>query len=327
MGLAPRMPNTRAPFISKNCSCCGQDHAAAHFVRSKSVLAADGFADVCNDCIGRILSENNFDWSVVNQICAALNIPFIPKEWQRFFEENPDDAFQRYAAVFFKEEYGHLDWGMYFEEFKKLEKMGLIQQELPLIQEERLGKMRDKWGSNYSEEELFYLDSLYSGMLQSQNINGALQVDQAEKLCKISLEIDSRIREGADFDKMLASYDKLVKIAEFTPKNAKNASDFDSTGELFKWLEKRGWKNKFYDNVTRDVVDETLKNFQAYNQRLYINETGIGEEITRRIEALKVAAEHENLYDTDKTYDLDAFENEAFNQLYKDEDFEVNLDE
>jgi hypothetical protein len=81
----------------------------------------------------------------------------------------------------------------------------------------------------------------------------------------ISLELESRIRAGADFDKLLSSYDKLVKVAEFTPKNAKNANDFDSVGELIKWLEKRGWKNKFYDGVTRDVIDETIKNIQNYN--------------------------------------------------------------
>jgi len=76
----------------------------------------------------------------------------------------------------------------------------------------------------------------------------------------ISLELESRIRAGVDFDKLLSSYDKLVKVAEFTPKNVKNANDFDSVGELIKWLEKRGWKNKFYDGVTRDVIDETIKN-------------------------------------------------------------------
>jgi hypothetical protein len=58
----------------------------------------------------------------------------------------------------------------------------------------------------------------------------------------------------------LTSYDKLVKTAEFTPKNVKNINDFDSVGELIKWLEKKGWHNTFYDNVTRDVVDETMKN-------------------------------------------------------------------
>jgi hypothetical protein len=93
----------------------------------------------------------------------------------------------------------------------------------------------------------------------------------------MSYEIDNRIREGTDFDKLLASYDKLVKAAEFTPKNVKNINDFDSVGELIKWLEKRGWKNKFFDGVTRDIVDETIKNFQNFNQRLYTNESGIGE--------------------------------------------------
>mgnify|MGYP003505934165 FL=1 len=81
----------------------------------------------------------------------------------------------------------------------------------------------------------------------------------------MSYEIDCRIREGADFDKILASYDKLVKTAEFTPKNVKNINDFDSVGELIKWLEKRGWKNTFYDDVSRDIVDETMQNFQAFN--------------------------------------------------------------
>ena len=91
---------------------------------------------------------------------------------------------------------------------------------------------------------------IYNGILLTQNINGALQTDQALKLCKISFEIDSRIRGGQDIDKLLSSYDKLVKIAEFTPKNAKNANDFDSMGELIKWLEKKGFKNKFYENRT-----------------------------------------------------------------------------
>ena len=69
-----------------------------------------------------------------------------------------------------------------------------------------------------------------------------------------------RIQGGAtDIDKLIGSYEKLVKIAEFTPKNTKNAGDFDSVGELVKWLEKGGWKNKFYDGATRDVVDETMK--------------------------------------------------------------------
>ena len=171
------------------------------------------------------------------------------------------------------------------------------------------------------------MENLYSGLMTTQNVNGALQVDQAIKICKMSYEIDNRIREGADFDKLLASYDKLVKAAEFTPKNVKNINDFDSVGELIKWLEKRGWRNTFYDGVTRDIVDETIKNFQNFNQRLYTNESGIGEQITERINALKSAKaiEEESYYGTNRSYDLDEFDDEGYSQLVKDEEFDVGI--
>ena len=169
--------------------------------------------------------------------------------------------------------------------------------------------------------------SLANSFSKRENIDVHI-INSGIKNGKERFELDSRIREGTDFDKMLASYEKLVKAAEFTPKNVKNAGDFDSIGELVKWLEKRGFRNTFYDDVTRDIVDETIKNIQNYNQRLYTNESGIGEEITRRIEALKNAQELENYYGvSDQEYDLDNYDNEGYTELMKDEEeFIVELE-
>ena len=148
----------------------------------------------------------------------------------------------------------------------------------------------------------------------------------------MSYEIDRRIEEGIDFDKLLASYDKLVKAAEFTPKNVKNINDFDTFGEAAKWMEKNGWRNRFYDNVTRDIVDETIKNFQSFVQRLYVNESNIGDEVTRRMESLKRTAELENndgnYYGTGNEHDLDQFEREGYEVTFEgeDDDFSVDLE-
>lgn len=324
--MKPNIPKQRKPFILKTCSRCNGSFGPDAFSETKSFFYKDGYLPICNSCIEEYLVKNNFDWEAVDKVCQYADIPFVPSEFERLHEMNGDKVFPVYAKVFLSSDYNGLDWGVYFRKFKELKEAGLIDDELPVIKEKKLSQLKEKWGANYDEEELHYLEGLYDGMLQTQNVNGALQDDQAKKLCKISLEIDSRIREGSDFDKILSSYDKLVKVAEFTPKNVKNATDFDSVGEVFRWLEKRGWVNKFYDGVTQDVVDETMKNIMNFNQRLYVNESGITEEIERRLSALKNAQELENYYNTDKEYDLDEYDNAGYDELMKNEDFQVELD-
>ena len=78
--------------------------------------------------------------------------------------------------------------------------------------------MRRKWGKHYEKEDLEYLENLHLGILQSQNVVGVLNEDQALKLCKISLIIEAKIRGGVDFSKDLKSYDELSKLANLTPK-------------------------------------------------------------------------------------------------------------
>ena len=326
MGMQPKIQKAPAPFIVKKCNICGGSYGPESFIKTRSLFYPDGYLPVCADCVEKMLTEQDFNWELVDKLCQYADIPFVPAEFERLHEMNGNKVFSVYAEVFLSSEYDGLGWKEYYNEFLKLKEAGVIEDELPILKEERRKKLKEKWGSNYDDEELQYLENLLDGLLQTQNISGALQFDQALKICKISLNLDSKIREGADFDKLMGSYDKLVKTAEFTPKNVKNASDFESTGELIKWLEKIGFKSKYYDNVTKDIVDETIKNIQAYNQRLYTNESGIGDEITRRIEALKSAKDLENYYNIGQEFDIDEFENEGYEELMKDNDFVADLD-
>jgi len=74
-----------------------------------------------------------------------------------------------------------------------------------------------------------------------------------------------------------------------------------------------------------------MKNIESWNQRLYINETGIGEDISRRLEALKTINENEqDLYDLGGDFDLDKHEVDGYNELLFDdeaEDFIAEFDE
>ena len=328
MGLQPNIARRRS-FAIKTCNRCGGTFAPSNFAMTKSIFYPDGSLPICNDCVELYLVDVDFDWGEVNKLCQYADIPFVPKEWERMRELNGTKAFPKYAEVFAQTEYEDLGWSDYFEAFKKLRDSGELEDELPGIADKKRRLLQERWGANYDDEALRYLENLYNGLLTTQNVNGKLQIDQAEKICKISYEIDCRIRAAQDFDKLLSSYDKLIKAADFTPKNVKNINDFDSVGELIKWLEKKGWKNSFYDDVPRDIVDETMKNFQAFNQRLYTNESGIGEQITERLNNLKNVAliEQESYYGTDAEYDLDNYENDGYGALVLEEEFDAGLPE
>ena len=327
MGMQPKISSGR--FLIKTCTHCGGSFGAENFSPAKSFFFPDKLFPICNSCIKQYLINNDFSWDSVDQLCRYGDIPFIPSEFERLHDMNGEDVFPVYATVFKDSQFENLGWSDYFKQFKVLKEQGVIEDALPELYEEKYEKLRRKWGSNYDDEALNYLEDLYKGLLNTQNVNGSLQQDQAFKICKISYEIDNRIRAGAEFDKLLSSYDKLVKVAEFTPKNVKNINDFDTVGELLKWLEKGGWKNKYFDGVTRDIVDETIQNIQSYNQRLYINESSIGEEISRTLDALRATEVQENnYYGINNDHDLDSYEQEGYDELIlgdEVEDFKVTL--
>ena len=328
MGLSPNIQRKKK-FMLKDCAHCAGSFGQEAFAPTRSIFYPEGVIPICNSCIDQLINEQGGDWQFVDKLCQMADIPFVPKEWEKIVEMNPVGAFYVYSQVFLSSEYDGIGWSDYYEAFRRLRDANRIEDELPGLSDDKRARLKKMWGANYDDEALEYLDNLYQGLLSTQNINGKLQMDQAQKICKMSYEIDRRIEEGTDFDKLLASYDKLVKAAEFTPKNVKNINDFDTFGEAAKWMEKNGWRNRFYDNVTRDIVDETIKNFQSFVQRLYVNESNIGDEVTRRMEALKNVAALEkgdSYYGTDAEHDLDSFERDGYEVVFDGEDDDFNVD-
>lgn len=311
-------------LLMKECARCKGNYDIGNFVETKSTFFPDGYLTICNICIEKELQlaiKTNNEWNFVNCWCQWANIPFLPAEWTKIYSLNGEKTFVVYARMFSARGYETIDWGKYNAQYLELRKQDKLEEIIPDLLEEKRKKDKEKWGQNYSDEDIVYLENLYVGIMNTQNVAAALQLDQAQKLCKISLLIEEKIRAGQEFDKILGSYDKIVKIADFTPKSSKNANDFDSIGEIFAFLEKRGWVNKYYDGASKDIVDETMKNVQAYIRRLYVNESGIGEEIERKMEALKNAEALENSY---LENELDNYEKGGQENFGSQEVFEVD---
>lgn len=281
-------------MASKICTKCKDEKTTAHFIAVNSLLHS-GSLPICRECLAKMISSapEKERWNVIDKICQWADVPFLPGEWEKLYQANGKDTLGVYIAIFRTEQYKTLDWMTYNNVYLQLLEEGRVEDAIPELREKRLQDWRRKWGMGYDEEQLEYLENLHLGLINSQNVVGALNEDQALKLCKISLIIEEKIRGGVDFTKDLKAYDELAKLSNLTPKNVKDANEFDSFGEVYAYLEKAGWQNKYYDGAVRDEVDNTEKNIKNWIRYLYVNETGIAEEIEQRINNLKVAAELE----------------------------------
>lgn len=310
----------------KKCMKCGEEKTPANFIGVNSPLH-NGSLPICRQCLAKMIQDAPWDenWNFVDKLCQWADVPFVPEQWAKIYEGNSKDAFGMYVSIFRNKPYDTLDWQMYNNVYLQIQEEDRVEDALPEMKEYQMEKRRQKWGHNYDDEELEYLENLHQGLLNSQNIVGALNEDQALKLCKISLIIEQKIRAGTDFSKDLKAYDDLSKLANITPKAVKDANEFNSVGEIFAWLEKKGWVNKYYDGAVRDEVDFTIKDIKYWLRYLYVQETGISEEIEQRIQNLKDAAVLSNSTFDEKEF-RDYMENSGnFDGFDEEEEFEVTI--
>ncbi len=289
----------------------------AHFINSNSIIHK-GLLPICRECIAADIEQapKEEQWNLTDKYCQWADVPFIPETWSKMYEANGAEAFGVYVAMFRDKPYNTLNWKQYNDVYLRIKDENRVEDALPLVKEEKERKMRQKWGPNYTTEELEYLENLHSGLLKTQNVVGALQEDQAIKLCKLSLMIEVKIRAGEDITREIKAYDDLSKLANFTSKVIRDGNEFSSVGEIYAFLEKSDWINRYYDDAVRDEVDYSIKDMKLWTQYLYTNETGIAEEIDRRISQLELAAKL-----TGDNFDKDEFKDYAKKQE------KVNLEE
>ena len=277
-------------MATKNCLLCKEDKSLVNYIGIRSQLL-NGTMPICRKCIANLLANKSESerWNMGNKLCQLADIPFIPEEFEKMYQAHGTDAFGSYCYIFRDKKYETLDWKSYNDAYLQLQEENRIEDGLPELKAAKLRKLQSRWGLEYDEEQLQYLENLYQGIVNTTGIVGALNEDQVLKLCKVSLIIEDKIRAGTEFDKDLKAYNDLCKQAGISTQTIKEGSEFNSTGEVWAYLEKKGYKVKYYDGAVRDEVDKTMKDIQYWTRYLYINETGIADEINERIENLKVA--------------------------------------
>lgn len=239
---------------------------------------------VCSDCLNKQLKYDNLQNA--NFFCKTFNLPFKPDVWMRIATKAKKDTFKHYYTVIKDEtpdQFYHATanddlWSKVDEEWQKIKDFNAVIDKLKTIKEGFLQRMQIKWGPNYSFEEYIKLEDLSTNTIRRGGMTDPLQIDAVKKIAAISVMMDQQLAAGevkaaGEYAKMHA---QLVKSAGL--EDVLNGTDEDVIGtisEMCDTLEKNGFQFKFYDGVSRDIVDKTIQDQQEWVRNFVLQSTGI----------------------------------------------------
>lgn len=322
-------PLKATKIVGKNCRKCGEYHKQDMYLASTSWFFPDGYIDICNNCLDKYLGDCT-DIDKADKLCQYMDMPFDLNTWMTIVNANGYGSFKIYFTQNWGRKYETIEWKPVHDEWKAIIENN-EREKINALSKEDLNKLREKWGTSFTEEQLLYFENMYNEIDKTQSITTAIQKDNARKMCMLSYQIEKAIwkeedgygKGGTEVKALIGSYDQLAKAADFTPKTAKNVGDFESIGELCAFLEKRGYKNKFYDWVPRDEVDKVMQNLQKYTKRIVIGETNIAEELNSKLDQI----EQMNKIEEDDNFEDEKYSNVTIDDSLADEfneDFEVD---
>ena len=116
--------------------------------------------NVCRDCIEKMLKQHPNDLEFANKLCQWADIPFNPSEWIQLYETNQERTFTVYHGLYCSEDRVDIPWIDYNEKWIDALKRGTLEDELDFFSAEKFHKLQLKWGINYDQEEINYLEQL-----------------------------------------------------------------------------------------------------------------------------------------------------------------------
>lgn len=272
---------------TRQCIKCKQRKPEHEFAYSPSKFMPGHRSWICTSCLETMIKSDDLD--SIDRLMQHLDLPFDINKWENLYKIHGDHTLTIYLNSLIDTDVGYAAavrngatavpaTGRWREENTR---WALAREELAqtdIVSEARTKRLQKIWSDEYTPNELEWLDNFYNDIIATQNVSTPILQALARNLCELQLRINKGLREGADVKKDMDARDNIIKNGKFEANNSKNASDFDSVGELMVYLEKEGWHPKWH-NEPQDSVDFCMKNIQDYLRRLVIGEGNLLDQV------------------------------------------------
>ena len=295
---------------TRRCIKCRMEKPIHNFQYTPSKFFPLHRSTICTSCLETIIDQDNL--GEVDRLCRFLDVPLDLDMRTQLNEIHKDHTLTAYFNTLLDDHYQALQWSDENERWRLARAEGTIDEEIKVLSEAKLKRLKKVWSPVYSEDELLFLDDYYNQILATQNVSTPILQSRARNLCELTLRVNKGIRQGLDVKKDMDSIENLIKNCKFEASNAKNAADFESVGELMVYYGKKGWHPKWHTEP-KDSIDFMMQNIQNYLKRLVINEGNFSEQVEDKRERYNLTEKLEEIeneaVDFDETADME-FEGE-----------------
>lgn len=285
----------------RQCLKCRTEKPIDNFKQTPSPFFPAHRSLICTSCYEKMVRPDDLD--AVDALCRYLDLPFDLDTWTRLYSTNGEHTLSAYFETLRDDHYNATSWKEENERWRIAREELTIDEEVEALSSAKVRKLVKKWGGDYPEEDLLFLENFFNQIVATQNVFTPILKEYAKDLCEVELRIKKGLRAGVDVKKDMDARDNIIKMAKFDAANSKSAADFESVGELMVYYGKKGWKPNWHTEP-QDSIDFLMKNIQTYLQRLVSNEGTFADQVEEKRKAFNTAEKIEELED-DMHFEID----------------------
>lgn len=261
------------------CIQCSKAKIDSQFyVITKSLVHPDGLMPICRDCTKKALDPSDIRTFI--DLLKLCDKAYIPAIWEKA-KVKGHNAFSTYLNAIRHSDYDKLTFIQSpASDMDEAVQTAAKEASKKMLKESTPPELIQKWGENYTIEEIKKLETFYQEMVTSYEIETASHKDYTKKICMVSLKMEQELNSNNinEFSKLSSVYDKLMTSAKFTAAQrspADRAGGMNTFSEFFAFVEKDGFIPRFHSDEPHDVVDSTIKNYENYVKNLLVGDSNI----------------------------------------------------
>lgn len=264
--------------IHKACSRCLESKSSKEnfYLSSDDLIQSDGRLGICKKCLEEISDFRNVE-SFVDTL-RRLDRPFLKSEYDASLSyENPLGEYMRRMGMPQNRKLNYAN-SVFSEDLSKyaVKTAKDLSQKIEIEEVIKFKITPDlvvKWGSGYSEADLFILEEFYKRMESANSITTPQHRENLKLLCKLNLKQNKALDDGdsGTFAKLNTQYNKILQDSGFRPIDKVSGGEsvgVRTFGQIWEEIERDGFIEPYPYQEKQDIVDKTIMYMGNYLHKL-----------------------------------------------------------